>query len=97
MPDKHLEDYHNFGIESIALIALDTRIGCLDEHVLPENKKAVDTAAVVIVEMANLMMGLPLYKLGAWASPSYRRFAKAADELADFVMVSDFIYFSLKT
>ena len=87
MPDNHLDDYHSFGIESIALIAIDTRLGCLNESVLPENKKAIDAAAVLIAEMGELMMGLPTWKLGSWASPGYRRFSKAADELADFVLV----------
>ena len=88
MQHNHLVDYHNFGIESIALIALDTRLGCLSENTTDENKKAIDSARTIINEMGDLMMGVPMYKLGKWASPRYRKFSNAADDLADFVLVS---------
>ena len=90
MPDSHLNDYLSFGIESIALVALDTRLGCLNENVRPENKRAMDAAANHIAEITHIMMSLPTWKLGKWASPAYRRYSKAADELANFVMVSKF-------
>jgi hypothetical protein len=80
-------DIHRYALESVTLIAVDARMGCLEENLDPRIAKIMGGVEVAVNEAAKLMLELPLYKISPWLSPTYRRMAAGWDPFADYIKV----------
>ena len=80
--DDLLEHVNKFALESIVIIFLDKRLGCLQKN-LPENSDAVKFINAVKVMTGkdgnDLFHGLPLWKI--YPTGPFKRFDKASIEV----------------
>ena len=88
MPEDHVSDLYKFGFESIAVVALDTRLGALDEKVASGTEDVLLAMADIINLFPDLMMGFPVWKISPKLSPKYQRMERGADIVAGYVKVS---------
>ncbi|XP_025015989.1 ecdysone 20-monooxygenase [Tetranychus urticae] len=69
-----------FALESIALISLNTRLGCLSTGGSSEDAKRLIAADKSLFEAFQVLYhGIPWWKF--WPTPSYRKFVSAEDEI----------------
>lgn len=83
-----LEELYKWALESVGLIGLDTRLGCLKSSLHPESDaaKIIKCSAIQFECMNHLEPtsgGLPFWKL--FPTPTWRRFAKASDVFSEIV------------
>ena len=64
---------------AIVYIALDTRLGCLDVNLAPDSEpqKMIDSVQEQFEAFQKLELGIPVWKYVS--TPTWRKFAKAAD------------------
>ncbi len=85
-----IEDFlplaHRYGLESITMIALDSRLGCFDKVLPPDVKKNMDALDMIIKRFPDLLFGFPLwdYVPKRWSSV-YRVCEDNFHIVADFV------------
>ncbi|XP_046391143.1 probable cytochrome P450 49a1 [Ischnura elegans] len=79
MPPDFMNELFKWALESIAYVALDTRLGCLREN-LPqdsEGQKMIDAVGDFFDCLFDLEMGLSIWKY--YSTPSWKRFVRALD------------------
>ena len=77
---------HLFAFESITAIALDTRLGCLNEKLSPDLERNLDATKVLVERFPELLYGIPWWKVlpPRW-SKLYRTCEDSVHVVADFV------------
>ncbi|XP_055596747.1 cytochrome P450 12b1, mitochondrial-like isoform X2 [Uranotaenia lowii] len=75
---------NRWALETIGVIALDTRFGVLNESRSPETEKMVDLLRELFVLIYKLDIEPSLWKL--YKTPNFKRMVKIMDELTDIVM-----------
>ncbi|XP_049811771.1 probable cytochrome P450 12a5, mitochondrial [Schistocerca nitens] len=79
MPDDFLNELCKWSLESVSLVALDSRLGCLEPN-LPgdsEPQKMIDAVQVILDATFKLEFRLSPWKL--ISTPTWRRYVKALD------------------
>ncbi|XP_054718545.1 probable cytochrome P450 301a1, mitochondrial [Uloborus diversus] len=73
-----LGDLYKWALESVALVGLDTRLGCLERNLAPDSDamKMIRSVQAQFDLMGKLEM-VPLYKY--FSTPNWRRYTKASD------------------
>nr|AVL92863.1 CYP450 [Locusta migratoria] len=79
MPPDFLNELNKWALESISLVALDTRLGCLDGNLPPDSEpqRLIDAVQVMFDSIYRLEMRLSPWKLVS--TPTWRRFVRALD------------------
>ncbi|RXG61017.1 putative cytochrome P450 49a1 [Armadillidium vulgare] len=84
MPEHFLNDLNKWALESVALVALNTRLGCLKSD-LPEDSmqvQMINNADKMLKAMRVTELGLPLWKI--FATPSYKKLKYSHDAFLSF-------------
>jgi hypothetical protein len=70
---------------AIVYIALDTRLGCLDENLAPDSEpqRMIDSVQEQIEYFSKLEFGIPMWKYVS--TPTWRKFVKAGDVFLECV------------
>ncbi len=80
-----MDEIHRYALETITVITLDTRMGCLKEDMDPRIRKVMEGVQVGVKEMGNSMRVLPLYRISKHLSPTYKRMSDGFDLFGDYV------------
>lgn len=86
MPDDFNNELYKWALESIVYIALDTRLGCLNDNLQPDSEPQKMIEAVQITFDCLYKLDL---KLSPWkyiSTPAWRRFVKASDYFLEVSM-----------
>jgi len=77
---------HLFAFESITAIALDTRLGCLNDTLAPDLQKNFDVIKVLVERFPELLFGIPWWKV---MPPRWNKLYRTCEDnlhvAADFV------------
>ncbi|CAH1160274.1 unnamed protein product [Phaedon cochleariae] len=92
MPDDFLNEIHKWSLESIAKVALDVRLGCLDENSNPDSQRLIDAVNTFFINVPVLELKIPFWKL--YATPTFKKYIEALDTIRNICL--KFIYKSMK-
>lgn len=86
MPDNFNNELYKWALESIVYIALDTRMGCLDDDLAPDSEPQKMIRAVQTIFDCSFKMDIKpsLWKLVS--TPAWRDFVKASDYFLEVAM-----------
>ncbi|KAG8226448.1 hypothetical protein J437_LFUL003440 [Ladona fulva] len=86
MPDDFINELFKWALESIAVIALDHRLGCLDPNLKADSEpqKMIDAVSDFFAGLEVMELRPPLWKI--MSTPTWRRFARAMDYFTDVSM-----------
>ncbi|XP_014227712.1 probable cytochrome P450 49a1 [Trichogramma pretiosum] len=79
VPDNFLSEIHKWSLESIGRVALDVRLGCLDEGKDPpaETQALIEAVLTFFKHVGPLELKIPFWKL--WPTPAWKRYIGALD------------------
>ncbi|XP_076619364.1 putative cytochrome P450 301a1, mitochondrial [Colletes latitarsis] len=79
VPGDFLNEIHKWSLESIARVALDVRLGCLDDNANMETQKLIDAVSTFFVNVGILELKIPFWKL--FNTPTWLQYVKALDTI----------------
>ncbi|XP_071452498.1 probable cytochrome P450 301a1, mitochondrial [Hetaerina americana] len=79
LPPDFINELYKWSLESIAYVALDTRLGCLESNLAPDSEpqRIIDAVNTILEEMFNLQFSMPFWKL--FPTPTWKKFVQAND------------------
>ncbi|XP_046623508.1 probable cytochrome P450 301a1, mitochondrial isoform X1 [Neodiprion virginianus] len=80
-PDHFLNEIHKWSLESIARVALDVRLGCLDDDAPLETQELIDAVNVFFKNLGVLELKVPFWKL--FNTPTWLKYVKALDTIVE--------------
>ncbi|XP_076646794.1 putative cytochrome P450 301a1, mitochondrial [Halictus rubicundus] len=81
VPDDFLNEIHKWSLESIARVALDVRLGCMDDNANAETQRLIDAVCTFFVNVGILELKIPFWKL--FNTPTWIQYVKALDTIVD--------------
>ncbi|XP_057340783.1 probable cytochrome P450 49a1 [Microplitis mediator] len=84
VPDDFLNEINKWSLESIAKVALDLRLGCMDEDANFETQQLIDAVHTFFTNVGILELKIPFWKL--FNTPRYRDYVRALDTLLNFTI-----------
>ncbi|VVC39834.1 Hypothetical protein CINCED_3A013845 [Cinara cedri] len=83
VPDDFLNEIHKWSLESIARVALDQKLGCLeDEHTVDsDTQNLIDAINIFFANVPELELKIPFWKL--FSTPTWRKYIKALDTITN--------------
>ncbi|XP_069679419.1 probable cytochrome P450 301a1, mitochondrial [Periplaneta americana] len=87
VPEDFLNEIHKWSLESIARVALDIRLGCLDDHVSSSNSETqtlIDAVTTFFSNVGVLELKFPFWKI--FSTPTWRKYIGALDTITDITM-----------
>ncbi|KAF4532106.1 hypothetical protein B566_EDAN006200 [Ephemera danica] len=87
LPDSFKNELHKWALESIALVALDTRLGCLAPNLAPDSEPQIMINCVhdALACMQKLDMGGSMF-YKTLPSPTFKRFVTCMDTIREISM-----------
>ncbi|XP_058806914.1 probable cytochrome P450 49a1 isoform X2 [Phymastichus coffea] len=80
VPGDFLHEIHKWSLEAIASVALDVRLGCLDEERAPEEtQRLIDAVLSFFKHVGPLELKIPFWKL--FPTPAWRAYIGALDTI----------------
>ncbi|XP_046748004.1 probable cytochrome P450 49a1 isoform X2 [Diprion similis] len=80
-PDHFLNEIHKWSLESIARVALDVRLGCLDDDAPLETQELIDAVNVFFKNVGVLELKVPFWRL--FNTPTWLKYVKALDTIVE--------------
>ncbi|CAG9762906.1 unnamed protein product [Ceutorhynchus assimilis] len=77
MPDGFLNEIHRWSLESLARIALDIRMGCLDANPPQDTQKLIDSINTFFINVPILELKIPFWRL--FNTPTFVEYINALD------------------
>ncbi|XP_046394776.1 probable cytochrome P450 49a1 [Ischnura elegans] len=79
LPPHFINELFKWALESIACVALDTRLGCLAPNLAPDSEpqKLIDAAQVVFEGLFQMEIALPLWKI--YPTQEWKKLVKGLD------------------
>ncbi|KAJ8940447.1 hypothetical protein NQ318_007148 [Aromia moschata] len=84
MPRDFLNELHKWSLESIAKVALDVRLGCLDEKSPPDTQRLIDAVNVFFVNVPVLELKIPFWRV--FRTPTFTKYIEALDTIRRICM-----------
>ncbi|XP_069671910.1 probable cytochrome P450 301a1, mitochondrial [Periplaneta americana] len=83
MPSDFNNEMYKWGLESIAYIALDTRLGCFNPDLKPDSEpqKMIDAVQIMFDAMYKMEIQVPFWKI--MSTPAWRALVNSADYFVD--------------
>ncbi|XP_033343108.2 putative cytochrome P450 301a1, mitochondrial isoform X2 [Megalopta genalis] len=81
VPDDFLNEVHKWSLESIARVALDVRLGCMDDNANAETQKLIDAVCTFFVNVGVLELKIPFWRL--FNTPTWLQYVNALDTIVD--------------
>ncbi|XP_043268875.1 probable cytochrome P450 49a1 isoform X2 [Venturia canescens] len=82
VPGHFLNEINKWSLESIARIALDTRLGCMDDDSNVETQRLIDAVHTFFTNVGILELKIPFWKL--FPTPTWRKYVEALDTILNF-------------
>ncbi|KAL6258761.1 hypothetical protein P5V15_010709 [Pogonomyrmex californicus] len=77
VPDDFLNEMHKWSLESIARVALDVRLGCLDDDADAETQKLINALITFFKNVPVLELKIPFWKL--FNTPRWKQYVNSLD------------------
>uniref|UniRef100_A0A1B6CMB7 Cytochrome P450 n=1 Tax=Clastoptera arizonana TaxID=38151 RepID=A0A1B6CMB7_9HEMI len=86
VPNDFLNEIHKWSLESIARIALDTRLGCLSDTsaLKRETQDLIDAVNTFFSNVGELELKIPFWRL--YPTPTWKKYVKALDTITKITM-----------
>ncbi|XP_074037564.1 cytochrome P450 301B1 [Leptinotarsa decemlineata] len=84
VPDDFLNEIHKWSLESIAKVALDVRLGCLDDNSHPDTQKLIDAVNTFFINVPVLELKIPFWKI--FPTPTFAKYIEALDTIREICM-----------
>ena len=83
-PDNFMDDLFRWALESVGLLALNTRLGCLDINLPPDSEqfRIIESVNNIFAKSQVLDAGLHMWKRFPKLSPSFQSFSNDVDLFA---------------
>ncbi|XP_076380700.1 putative cytochrome P450 301a1, mitochondrial isoform X3 [Megalopta genalis] len=88
VPDDFLNEVHKWSLECeqkaifpIARVALDVRLGCMDDNANAETQKLIDAVCTFFVNVGVLELKIPFWRL--FNTPTWLQYVNALDTIVD--------------
>lgn len=78
-PDDFLNEVHKWSLESLGLIALDTRLGCFDSHEGSESQRLIDAVHTFFLCVGELELRAPWWRI--YPTAMFRKYVAALDSI----------------
>ncbi|XP_066591364.1 probable cytochrome P450 49a1 [Prorops nasuta] len=82
VPANFLNEIHKWSLESIARVALDVRLGCLDDDAHVETQELIDAVIVFFKNVGVLELKLPFWRF--FNTPTWNDYVNALDTIFSF-------------
>ncbi|XP_034937560.1 probable cytochrome P450 49a1 [Chelonus insularis] len=82
VPDDFLNEINKWSLESIAKVALDLRLGCMDENANLETQQLIDAVHTFFTNVGILELKFPFWKL--FKTPKWCAYVNALDYILSF-------------
>ncbi|XP_026666507.1 probable cytochrome P450 301a1, mitochondrial isoform X2 [Ceratina calcarata] len=79
VPNDFLNEVHKWSLESIARVALDVRLGCLDDDANVETQQLIDAVTTFFKNVGVLELKIPFWKL--FNTPTWIQYVNALDTI----------------
>ncbi|XP_049791348.1 probable cytochrome P450 301a1, mitochondrial [Schistocerca nitens] len=79
MPADFLNELHKWSLESIGRVALDERLGCLDEDAPADTQALIDAVSTFFHYVGILELKAPFWRF--FSTPAWRRYVAALDQI----------------
>ncbi|XP_076665096.1 putative cytochrome P450 301a1, mitochondrial isoform X2 [Andrena cerasifolii] len=79
VPDDFLNEIHKWSLESIARVALDVRLGCLDDNANVETQKLIDAVCTFFLNVGVLELKIPFWRF--FNTPTWLQYVDALDTI----------------
>ncbi|KAL0111389.1 hypothetical protein PUN28_012939 [Cardiocondyla obscurior] len=83
VPDNFLNELHKWSLESIARIALDVRLGCLDDDANEETQKLIDALITFFKNVPVLELKIPFWKI--FNTPRWQQYINSLDTIVSTI------------
>ncbi|KAL1505574.1 hypothetical protein ABEB36_005109 [Hypothenemus hampei] len=77
VPDDFLNEIHRWSLESLAQIALDIRMGCLEDSPSEDTQNLIDAINIFFINVPILELKIPFWRI--FNTPTFRRYIQALD------------------
>ncbi|XP_067632322.1 probable cytochrome P450 49a1 [Eurosta solidaginis] len=84
LPENFLHELHNWALESVGRVALDTRLGCLSVDGSEESQQIINAINTFFWAVPQLELRMPLWRF--YPTKAYRSFVKALDQFTEICM-----------
>ncbi|KAJ3658851.1 hypothetical protein Zmor_010569 [Zophobas morio] len=84
VPEDFLNEVHKWSLESIAKIALDVRLGCLDRDAHPDTQRLIDAVHTFFMLVPVLELKIPFWRL--WSTPTFKTYLRALDTIREITL-----------
>ncbi|XP_019874439.1 probable cytochrome P450 49a1 [Aethina tumida] len=79
-----LNEVHKWSLEAIARVALDHRLGCLDDDAHPDTQKLIDAVNTFFINVPVLELKIPFWKL--FFTPTFVKYINALDTIREICL-----------
>ncbi|XP_029174794.1 probable cytochrome P450 49a1 isoform X1 [Nylanderia fulva] len=83
VPNDFLNEMHKWSLESIARVALDVRLGCLDDNADAETQKLIDSLITFFKNVPVLELKIPFWKI--FNTPTWQQYVNALDTIVSTI------------
>ncbi|XP_012223918.2 probable cytochrome P450 49a1 [Linepithema humile] len=83
VPDDFLNEMHKWSLESIARVALDVRLGCLDDNADAETQGLIDALITFFKNVPVLELKIPFWKI--FNTPTWKQYVNALDTIVSTI------------
>ncbi|XP_060530941.1 probable cytochrome P450 301a1, mitochondrial [Cylas formicarius] len=84
MPDDFLNEIHKWSLESLARIALDVRLGCMDRHPSQDTQQLIDAINTFFINVPILELKIPFWRL--YSTPTFKEYIDALDTIKNICL-----------
>ncbi|KAF7285325.1 hypothetical protein GWI33_011118 [Rhynchophorus ferrugineus] len=84
VPDDFLNEIHKWSLESLARIALDVRMGCLDDHPPEDTQKLIDAINTFFLNVPVLELKIPFWRL--FNTSTFKQYIEALDSIREICL-----------
>ncbi|GJQ77283.1 putative cytochrome P-450 [Trypoxylus dichotomus] len=85
VPSDFLNELHKWSLESIAKIALDVRLGCLENQANPDTQKMIDAVNTFFINVPILEIRMPFWRIlkDPMIYPRFKTYIRALDTIRE--------------
>ncbi|KAF7378859.1 hypothetical protein HZH66_015093 [Vespula vulgaris] len=79
VPDDFLNEIHKWSLESIARVALDVRLGCLENNANVETQELINAVTIFFKNVGVLELKIPFWRI--FNTPTWKKYVNALDTI----------------
>lgn len=83
VPDDFLNEMHKWSLESIARVALDVRLGCLDDDANADTQRLIDALITFFKNVPVLELKIPFWRV--FSTPTWQKYVNALDTIVSII------------